>query len=454
MLKDEFKFLKGLCKPCKKSFKYLFKYKGSYRKYVNKKILVAGGYGYHNVGDEAQYYTTMKLLRERYIDYEIVSLTPKLDDYFVRYPEFHHELASRVLVFNQGTDFNYYDFNNLHDGSKIKKIFFIIKSLWAIFNARLVRANLPTLCINAETARFLHEIKTAKLFYFCGHGSFTGETLSRLWDAIFICRCCFIMRVPVVVSGVNAGLWGSKFTKCYSRWGFRHVNAFTVRDYGFSLHDLEEIGLSGENYFATHDDALFCEKSEERQIKTRNYITINFHYWGCMPDDRIALLEKIKQIVDYVTNNTEYYLVFVPMDPGDKRPFKEFITKYPNERFTCFDYDFDFRKVRRVIGDSKLCITMRHHPIIFAMGENVPVIALNLMKYFTFKNTGALAQYGMDQFIININDISFIDDFAEKLNSILSSYKEVTEKINDSKHRLSDQKERFLKLVDKIVYGS
>ena len=136
------------------------------------------------------------------------------------------------------------------------------------------------LLLNIEQAKFLYELKTARLFYFCGGGFLTGSTLSRLWEGIMIAKCCYYLKIPVVMSGQTIGVWKNKFNEKFAKWGFKNIEIITVRDEEYSLKDLCKIGLKGENYFPTHDDALFCEKSSEKQIEINNYIALNFHYWG------------------------------------------------------------------------------------------------------------------------------------------------------------------------------
>lgn len=425
-----------------KSIKEIFTYKK--RTYCSKKILVAGGYGYGNTGDEAQCNATLEILTERFKDYQIVNLTPNVEYSAKEHPLYYHDFASRVLFFNQMRNCNCYDLDNC----VVKKVVFLLKSALIYLNTLMVRADLPTFFINARCAKLLYELKEASLLYFCGGGYLTGKTLSRLWDGILLCRLAYIFRTPVVMSGQTIGIWNTKFNEKYAKWGFKHVKLITVRDEEFSLTDLEKIGLKGDRYFATHDDALFCEKSETPQVQDNNYLTVNFHYWGMGENEKNVYIDKINKIVDYILNNTGFNLVFIPMHSSDKCSFDDYIAKYPSDRFTCFDYDYDFRKVRRVIADSKMCITMKHHPIIFAMGENIPVISLAFSDYYVHKNLGALMQYGQEKFSINFENENYFGNFTELFNGILNNYDNTVEMIKSRKEVLKQRKEHFLNTVD------
>ena len=447
MIKNEIDFIKNEFKNFIFSIKRVFRFKNKYKKYTTKKILVAGGYGYGNTGDEAQCAATLKLLSERYNDYQIVNLTPNIEYSKKQHPNYIHEYASRVLFFNADRECDCFNFDN----SFLMKIVFLLKSMLIILNAFLVRAELPTFFINSEIAKFLYELKECSLFYFCGGGYLTGSTLSRLWDGIVVCKACEILRTPVVMSGQTIGVWGNKFNKIYAKWGFKKVKIITVRDEDFSLNDLKQIGLSGDNYFATHDDALFCEKSTQKQVSETNYITVNFHYWGMNNTEKDVYIDKLHKIISFITENTNFNIIFIPMHFTDKYSFDDYIKKYPNNRFKCFDYDYDYRKIRRVIADSKICITMKHHPIIFAMGENVPVLSLALSNYYIHKNEGALAQYKQEKFSLNFENKNYIEEFKEKFNYILNNEDNIKLIIMQRKIVLHKRKEQFLQLVDKII---
>lgn len=449
MIKDEYIFIKNVVHAFFISLRKIFKYKQKDKNFSTKKILVAGGYGYGNTGDEAQCNATLKILKERFSDYQIINLTPNVDYSMQQHPEFVHEFASRVLFFNQRSKIDSYNFNN----SNLKKLVFFLKSILILFNALLVRAGFPTFFINAETAKFLYELKTASLFYFCGGGYLTGSTLSRLWDGILICRLAHLFKLPVVMSGQTIGVWGTSFNKILAGWGFKHVSCITVRDVEFSLTDLKSVGLEGEHIFATHDDALGCEKSDKKQVDSKDYFALNFHYWGMNNSEKGEIINKLHKIITYILDSTSSDIVFIPMHKTDKDSFDDYIKNFPNERISCFDYDYDFRKVRRAIADSRACITMKHHPIIFAMGEDVPALSLAFSKYYVHKNIGALSQYGQDEFSVNLELDSYYEDFVCSFERICDNYDGIINKIKEQKEYLLEQKEKFLKKTEEILRG-
>ena len=415
-----------------------------------RNILVAGGYGYTNLGDEAQCETTLELLTKRYHDYQIINLTPDVNHSKDMHPDYFHEYASRVAIYNQNMPCDLYSFS-LKFFKLWRILAFILKSVWVLINAYLIKYDLPTLFLNPRTVKFMEQLREASLFYFSGGGFLTGKTLSRLWDGIVICRLCKIFDTPVVMSGQTIGVWSGKYNEILAKWGFKYVKVITVRDEEFSLNDLSKIGLKGENYFATHDDALHSKKSEERQINSDNYITLNFHYWGMSDKQKAVSIDKINKIVNYILDNSSYDIVLIPMTQTDTISFNDYLSKYPNDRIKPYEFNLDFGKIRRVIADSKMCITMKHHPIIFAMGEDVPTISLAFSGYYVHKNVGALAQYGQEKFSVNLEDDDYFENFLGLYKDINENKTEILSVLQSKKSVLDERKEKFLQKVDKIL---
>lgn len=420
--------------------------KGTKKSLQDKLILVAGGYGNGNVGDEAQCAETMRLLAERYPDHQIRCLTPKPDYSFHEHPAFAHDYASRVMLFNQGRAHDWYRLSG-----KVRKLGFLLVGFWTLFNARLVRRDRCTWFLNARKVAFMHQLSRSSLFFFCGGGYLTGATRSRLWEAAFICRLCHVFGVPVVMSGHTVGEWKGRLDRWLAGWGFRFVRCITVRDNEASIADLAAVGLKGPHVFATHDDALFCAKSEVRQKVPERYIAVNFHFWGMKQKRQDEILARLHALfADARTKTGELPLVFIPMHISDMKSFEEYVRRYPGDGLTAFEYDYDFRKVRRVIADAELLLTMKHHPIIFAVGEDTPVVSMAYSDYYVHKNFGALQQYGVEACSMDLASDHWRDDFAKAMDKALDRIWFVNE-VQSKRLAAQTRKERFWTYVDVVL---
>jgi len=426
----------------------------------HKKILVVGGYGYKNTGDEAQLSATIRSLKEEFEGYIIKVLTPNQHYTYFTHGECNVGDAPRVAFYDAGETALYYL------DSTYKKLKFIFVSLLVYWNAFFVRAGLPLFLINAKKAALLYEISTSDMIYFSGGGYLTGKTVSRLWDSMFLIRIADIFRVPVFLSGQTIGVWNGSFNKRLSKWGLSKAKLITLRDSYESVRALEEIGISGEHVFSTFDDALFCEKLEDEskinnllmnsgirdEQANKGYVAINIHYWGLdTSEEKRQLLEKIDKVVGIVLRKTDCNILFVPMVPSDEEAINDFMKAYRKDRLYNLSYDYDFRTVRALIGGSDICVTMKHHPIIFALGEKVPVISLALGDYYEHKNIGALGIFGLEKCNIILSDALYYRDFDLILDEIYSAKENIIRTIEESYKEVRQKKAYFISRIKEII---
>ena len=411
-----------------------------------KKILVAGGYGYGNAGDEAQCAETLRLLRERYPEFQIENLSPDPDYSHCVHPGFHHVLASRVAVFNQGRSHDWYRLSGCG-----RKLGFLVVSLLLYLNASRVRKGRVTFLLNARRSAFLQRIAEASLFYYCGGGYLTGATKSRLWEAILTCAIGRKLGVPVVMSGQTIGLWNGFLERRFAHWGFRDVAVIGLRDNVASAKDLAAIGIDSSRIIPTHDDALFCEKAEERQVSHERYLTINFHFWGMKERVRKEMLAKLNRALSLFRSQFGVEkVVFVPMHVSDLKSYYAYQGCYSDPDLEVFECNSDFRRIRRAIADSTALLTMKHHPIIFAIGEDVPVVSLAYSSYYVHKNRGALQQYGVETLLVDLADATWEKTLGDVLMRASDRAWYVHE-VTQGRVAAAARKEKFMQRVDDIV---
>ena len=163
------------------------------------------------------------------------------------------------------------------------------------------------------------------------------------------------------------------------------------------------------------------------------------------------MLEKLHEIV--LKTKSELpgcSSVFIPMAPVDLDAFHAYAKKHPEDGLKLFEYGFDFRRMRRAIADARLVVTMKHHPIIFAVGEDVPVVGLAFSAYYEHKNTGALGQYGIADLSTNLESKTWLEDFTVALEKALRP-DWFRETVRSAKSILRKRKEAFLRETDALI---
>lgn len=437
------------------------------------KILVVGGYGGHNTGDEAQLNSVIERLNKYFPQYNIQVLTPDQKYTIISHNYTNVGEAPRIAFFKQGESIIYeatnYDKNmgllkNVFN--KFKKFLFIIKSYWIYCNAFLVKYDLPTFFVSPSTTALLYNIRTSKLVYFEGGGYLTGKTLSRLWDGILLCRIANLFNISVVMSGQTIGVWNTSFNKRYAKKGFKNVKLISLRDPKASIDALKEIGISGEYIYPVCDDALFCSKEENNKVIDRiyndsgcdykylkkGYIAVNMHYWGIFKkEQKEDVLSKLNKIIEFILNKYDYNILLIPMTPTDEETMKDYLSKYPNDKIKMLIYDYDFKIIRAIIAKAKVCVTMKHHPIIFSVGEKTPVISLNLSDYYEHKNSGAMQILNVGKYSVTLSNADFFEKFTEKFDDIISNYESICNDMNSTLDTLKSKTKKFEEDLVNIV---
>lgn len=424
------------------------------------KIVLFGGFAGSNQGDEAQIDETYRVFLSRYPEYEIKILS-HVKDYTYR----HHMNCSvgnnsRLALWNIDNP----EVNSYKCSTDEEKRCFLEIGDKAIEIARKMMQKEQNLSeYDGRIFDFLNEIKTSNLVVFSGGGYLTGKTLSRLWDHLYVMRIANIFNVPYILTGHTIGLWDSDFSKEFAKSELGKAKYISLRDAHESPKALREIGISGDKIIVTHDDALFCRKDNDISrllnymgVRSKQYVTVNAHFWGVKTyEDQIFIIKYILNVINTIIDNTIYDVVLLPMTKDDVLPLNYIYDKTDNSRIHIInamgDEDYDFAKIRAVIADSRLCITMKHHPIIFAMGEKIPTIALCYRDYYVHKNKGALELFGLGKYAVNIENEASYDYFYDLLKEILQSELKIRDCIEERLLEMSKMRNGMFKIVDKIL---
>lgn len=416
-------------------------------------ILVLGGYGYANVGDEAQLNVTLKELSGKFPQYQLIVLTPD-----IKYTQKEHdciaELAPRVAFFDHDIDTYYWLQTREHKNKFLKN------SIRIYFTAWCDQLNIPLSAIGEKKMSLLSMIKGSSMVYFSGGGYLTGKTLSRLWDGCLFILLAKLYKKPIVLSGQTIGLFRNKFDKFISKLAFVKTDLITVRDAEDSLKDLMSIGIHGKNVYATFDDALFCDKTPLIKLKEifpqinfdKKYISLQFHYWGISDlETKQRLLENINQLVSYILYTTDFKIILFGMHMYDLEALDNYVAAYAHPRVIMLGDNRNFSDIRGIIANSEICITMKHHPIIFAIGERTPVISLAFDEYYVHKNKGALGIFGLEEFNIDISKSFDLDEIIKLATKALKD-KKINEVLLGKKLQyLKDSRLKFLDNVNSVL---
>ena len=401
------------------------------------RVLITGGYGYRNVGDEAQLGANLERWRAFQKNSNIIVFSPNPE-----YTKNTHNIKSfygpRIIWFSAHKNSDYGLSNK-----RFEKKFWRLRCRM-LFSAHFLRAGLSCLFCSLDEFSLLSLIAQADVLHISGGGFMTGMTRSRLWENCLLLRLCYLLGTKVIMTGHTVGVFRNKKDRMLAKWGLKHVEYLTFRDRGFSEKEVNSLGICGPHVKTTFDDALFCGKAtaadviailRENNICTdQPFIAANFHYWGQSDEMKKKAAKRFAELCDHLADCSSCSIVFIPMAPSDKQA-QEDVVALMSTNAVVINSPYDYRLIRGVIAAASIVFTMKHHPIIFAFGEGVPVVSVALDPYYVQKNKGAMEMFDQGNY--------FLDEtlfFSPQSNSTLSNLWQLR---RDEKKKIEKECERL-----------
>ncbi|MDP8299565.1 MAG: polysaccharide pyruvyl transferase family protein [Candidatus Tantalella remota] len=422
------KVLQGLISPVSYILAGLIRYPGSSIRIKEMerpgsfKVLILGGYGYGNVGDEAQLARVIQNWKRLKSDVDLTVLSPD-PEYTQKLHGEKTEFAPRAVLFESERNGNYAGSNIL-----FKWRYQCIKPRMLAF-ARLYKENKPLRGAYPEEIKLLRLIADSDVVHFGGGGYLTGTTLSRLWDGMLIMNIADILSTPIILSGQTIGICKDKTSKKLAKWGLSKAKIIYLRDPEESKKEIEALGIKGPEVKVTFDDALYCsdaEDSETAKSLERNgvfrdipYVVVNVHYFRQKKGVSRKCMKRIADICDHIVKKYGYQVVFLPLTRSDVKAIEETRRKM-TEDSRMIEHSDDYRIAKGIIGKANFMLTMKHHGIIFAMGSMVPTIAVALDDYYFRKNMGALKLFSQERFLINSDDLFALYGVEDVIDDLLA----------------------------------
>lgn len=417
-------------------------------------VLISGGYGYQNAGDEAQLGANISKWKRLCPNVNLTILSPD-PAYTEREHGEHAELAPRVVFFDSNRRRDY-------GASNIPfKLQFAVIAPLMLFNARFFRSGLPLIGISQREVHLLTLIYNADVLHLSGGGYLTGVTLSRLWDNMLLIRLADVLGTPVILSGQTIGIFRDRVSRKLARWGLKKAKLIYLRDSWESMADLHSIGIDGKHIKATFDDALFCDEANEKEVDDcllKNGVDIGIPYavvnvW--MHSGPGQITRRMTQVCDYIVAKHKLQIVFVPTSPGDV-PWVQSVHGQMSEESRVIYCDFNYKIIKGIIGKAELCLTFKHHPIIFAMACGVPTISIiagrgGWQVYFGAKNRGALELFGQEKWLIDEKDLIAADLVESVIDRCLTDRQELSATIQA---RLADYRDRDGEAILSFLSGA
>ena len=391
---------------------------------MSRKIVIFGGYGNANTGDEAFLFTILRDLAEK----------------------------------NSSAEFTIFSDNPVHTRTLHQNLKVIYTGRFGLFDP-----SVPFLAKLNWIGKSILAIAESDLFI-VGAGTILQDYSHPLFIPFWLSKVSIakIFKRKVMFYGIGAGPIKTKLGQFLVKTLVNQVDLITVRG-KTSKDELVKAGVNPQLIKITADPAVSlspCSPERVEKILTDENISLetSLKFGFCLrhwfKTHRFSLTkktwnpeqkEKFQNIEIILTNMAEYLIekygaqiIFIPMSnqpPNDDRlTAKEIIDKMKHrDRARSIKGNYQPPEIQGILKHMDFILGMRLHSLILASSVYPPVVG----TAYALKTKDYLQELGLEEFVIELENISF-----HRLKIIIDKCLENREEISD---RLKKEMPLFLK---------
>ncbi len=235
----------------------------------------------------------------------------------------------------------------------------------------------------------------------------------------------FGKKTMIYANGI--GPINNNFNRKITKMVLNKVNLITIRE-TLSIKELENMGVTHPKIKLTADpvftlpieDVSIDEivKNENLDLK-KDFITILFRPWKSEED----YVLKMAKVCDYIVKEKNLNVVFIPMKyPADVKISEEISNKMIEKSYV-IKSQLSVYQIVKLVGMSKVSLSMRLHALLYSSLKNVPMIGFTYDPKVTYF-LNELKMYT----VVNVD--KFTDcEVIEIFDDILNNYDEISKKI-------------------------
>jgi polysaccharide pyruvyl transferase CsaB len=259
-----------------------------------------------------------------------------------------------------------------------------------LFHPALFGRETPSALVKGRFWRHLNELRKADLFVLGGGGILRDNTnwrnLLRLLDEIWYAK---LLGKKVMLYGIGVGPFKTRLGRKLIGASVRMCDLITVRSQrGAQL--LREVGVDPERIHVVSDPAFLLAPRAPADPALAALFGSGKKTIGFYPTFALETLHKGEQFaelakaLDQLSEDPDVQLVAVPMSVRDQGLADDVTTsrciqalmKHP-KRLHIYEKRLDAAELKWVTSQAVLNLTVRLHAMIFSLGCDVPVVAVN-----------------------------------------------------------------------------
>lgn len=389
-----------------------------------KKIVIIGGFGWQDIGDEAMPQAVIYNLRKLIPNLDIVMLSPN-PAYTTAYHKERsiHDINTYLnkipLVISKLTSSKLGIFGKIVNKIYPSRLIYFSRWLYFLIVVKLhnYKINLP---LNKTAKGIINEISSSDLLFNNGGGNINTLLYKELYKQTLTILAASILKVPVILSGQTIGPITKKIHAFVVKKALNRVDTVTFRDRGISLQRVKEIGIKKPIMQDTADDAIglpFLSQKETEKLLLENDVA----EWLNLPADLIVAMNMngylkamgkksinefdkevrlLTKIADQLVEKYRAKILLVPTDYATSSDDRPLLIQIKNkmkhkEKSLVIAKEYDAIQYKSLIGLGDIAIGARYHFNVFATSMGVPCIGLANGVYQKTKLKGVMDLYDL-----------------------------------------------------------
>ena len=445
---------------------------------MTKKIVLIGGYGGADIGDEAMPATVIINLRKIIPDIQFLALSPdptytskyhKVEsDYWIEYYLTGSSLtgpsATRKAQPNIFLRVFKFSFNLL-----IR----LLRGFDILFNAWIFKKYKRTIFLNDRGKQLLNHLNSADLLFNVGGGNINSKMCAPwcLCNRFIVYWICKILEKPVIASGQTIAPIDNKWIdKKIARFFLNKVDVITLRDVT-SMGILKDIGVTKPIIKETGDDAVLLPAISMEEVKKIflaekievYHPLIGFNMKGflkyTLSGNSFGKLGQFNQVMaetaDRLISELGAKIIFIPTDYGvnsDDRPLMAEVLKLMKQKSNAniLMNEYDGETLKGVIGQMDLVIGARYHFIVFATTMQVPSIGIAMGEYQLAKLKGILTLMEQEKYYLDFEKTS-VEEIVALVKDALQNKDEIRKKLEERTKILGERSLFTIEYAKKLL---
>lgn len=345
-----------------------------------RKILISGGWGYANLGDDAILISTIDLVREKYKEAEITVMTFNpietkrmvTDTNIKVVKSIHRELSKdisfkRLRVSKDPNNVNCYSQRELTSFENLyRKFEFKISNVLSYVKFKIY-SKYPQLTSSAKY------FKNVDLFIQAGGGYFIEQWKDSLYSRVLELNIANRFRVKTLVIGQSIGPFDNLKMRQIAISGLKHANVLSIRDVD-SFTELSSYGLNP----VLVPDTVLSQSNFGYNRKSTLAIILGSHL--LQEKEMDIFLDALSQIPDDSVTEIKI-LVSRLWDPDIKNAtyLYDRLKSNPNVKLIIPE---SYSQLQHELGECKLLISQNLHGLILAWRAGCACISINNKRKF------------------------------------------------------------------------